>query len=377
MSIISAQGAVVSGQGSSFELEELVLDEPRDDEIIVRVVATGICHTDLSARDQVIPFPLPALLGHEGAGIVERVGRSVRTLAEGDHVVVSFNFCGECRQCITGRPVQCDTWVPRNLVGGFRPDGSSPVRRCSGETLHAHFFGQSSFATRMVVAAAAAVRVPHEAPLPMVAPLVCGFQTGAATMLQVLAPELGHTVAIFGAGGVGLSALMAARLTPAAQIIAIDVVPERLQLAGELGAECTINAASDDPVEALRDLTAGRGADRIVECTGNTKVLRQALDAMATDATVAIVGAPPFGSEVGIDVLDAIVKGPRIVGVNQGRSVPRVVIPALVDLYLAGRFPLDRLIRTYPFDRIDDAAHDMHAGTTIKPVLLMPEMASP
>ena len=231
MSTITAQGAVVSGQGSPFELEDLELDDPRDDEIIVRVVAAGICHTDLSARDQVIPFPLPALLGHEGAGIVERVGRSVRTLVEGDHVVVSFNFCGDCRQCVTGRPVQCDTWVPRNLVGGFRPDGSSPVRRANGQDLHAHFFGQSSFATRVLVDAAAAVRVPPEAPLPMLAPLVCGFQTGAATMLQVLAPQLGDTVAVFGAGGVGLSALMAARLTPATRIVAIDVVPERLQLA--------------------------------------------------------------------------------------------------------------------------------------------------
>ena len=181
---------------------------------------------------------------------------------------------------------------------------------------------------------------------------------------------------MFGAGGVGLSALMAARLTPATRIVAIDVVPERLQLAGELGADHTINAAADDPVEIIRDLTAGRGADRIVECTGNTKVLRQAFDAMATDATVAIVGAPPFGSEVALDVLDAIVKGPRIIGVNQGRSVPRVVIPALVDLFLAGRLPFDRLIRTYPFDRINDAAHDMHAGIVIKPVLLMPEPAA-
>ena len=174
MSTITAQGAVITGQGAPFELHDLEVDEPHDDEIIVRVVAAGICHTDLSAQHQVIPFPLPALLGHEGAGIVERVGRSVRTLAEGDHVVVSFNFCGQCRQCITGRPVQCDTWVPRNLVGGFRPDGSSPVRRADGGPLHAHFFGQSSFATRVVVDAAAAIRVPGEAPLPMLAPWCAG-----------------------------------------------------------------------------------------------------------------------------------------------------------------------------------------------------------
>jgi aryl-alcohol dehydrogenase len=209
----------------------------------------------------------------------------------------------------------------------------------------------------------------------MLAPLVCGFQTGAATMLQVLAPELGHTVAIFGAGGVGLSALMAAMLTPANRVIVVDVVPERLALAKELGATHTVNAATDDSVEAINEITSGRGPDRIIEASGNTAVLKQALTSMATDSIVAIVGAPPFGSEVAVDVLDAIVKGPRIIGVNQGRSVPRVVIPALVDHFLSGRMPFDKLIRTYPVADINDAIHDMHSGATIKPVLLMPDAA--
>jgi aryl-alcohol dehydrogenase len=194
MSSSTAVGAIAASQGAPFELTDLVVDDPRDDEIVVRIVASGICHTDVSAQNQVIPFPLPALLGHEGAGVVERVGRSVQTVREGDHVVVSFNFCGSCPQCVTGRPVQCDTWVPRNLVGGSRMDGSSPMRLAADGPLHAHFFGQSSFATRAVVSAAAAVPVPADAPLPMLAPLVCGFQTGAATMLQVLAPQLGNTV---------------------------------------------------------------------------------------------------------------------------------------------------------------------------------------
>jgi aryl-alcohol dehydrogenase len=373
MSDTTAVGAVTASQGAPFELRDLVVDDPRDDEIVVRLVASGICHTDVSAQNQVIPFPLPALLGHEGAGVVERVGRGVQTFNEGDHVVVSFNFCGECIQCVTGRPVQCDTWVPRNLVGGSRMDGSSPIHLADGGALHAHFFGQSSFATRVVVRAAAAIRVPQEAPLPMLAPLVCGFQTGAATMLQVLAPELGHTVAIFGAGGVGLSALMAAMLTPANRVIVIDVVPERLALAKELGATHIVNAKTDDSVEAIKEITGGRGADRIIEASGNTAVLKQALTSMATDSIVAIVGAPPFGSEVAVDVLDAIVKGPRIIGVNQGRSVPRVVIPALVDHFLSGRMPFDKLIRTYPLADINDAIHDMHSGATIKPVLLMPD----
>jgi aryl-alcohol dehydrogenase len=372
LSTTNAIGAIIQAKGAAFELRDIIVDEPRDDEILVRVVATGICHTDLSVQHQVTPFPLPALLGHEGAGIVEQVGRNVGSLSVGDHVVVSFNFCGECTACITGRPVQCDTWVPRNLLGGSRIDGSSPVRLADGGDLHAHFFGQSSFATHIVVKSAAAVRVPIDAPLEVLAPLVCGFQTGCATMFHVLAPGLGDTVAVFGTGAVGLSAIMAARLTPATRVIAIDVVPERLALARELGADETINANTDDPVQVLHDLTSGRGANRIMESSGRTTVLRQALDSVAIDATVAIVGAPPFGSEVPFDVPDVIVKGPRIIGVNQGRAVPRVVIPALVELFLSGRLPLDRLIRTYPFDSINEAIHDMHTGTTIKPVLLMP-----
>jgi aryl-alcohol dehydrogenase len=354
-------------------MRDLVVDEPRDDEIVVRVVASGICHTDATAQNGGLPFPHPALLGHEGAGIVERVGRNVSTLGEGDHVVVSFNFCGECAQCVTGRPVQCDTWVPRNLAGGSRMDGSSPMRLADGGALHSHFFGQSSFATRAVVCAAAAIQVPTDAPLPMLAPLVCGFQTGAATMLQVLQPGLGHTVVVFGAGGVGLSAVMASKLTPAARVIVVDVVPERLALATELGATHTVNAATNDSVEAIMEITGGRGADRIIEASGNTAVLKQALSVTAMDATLAIVGAPPFGSEVAVDVLDTIVKGPRIIGVNQGRSVPRVVIPALVDHFLAGRMPFDKLITTYPLADINQAIDDMHTGSVIKPVLLMPD----
>jgi aryl-alcohol dehydrogenase len=372
MSNVTAVGAVTASQGAPFAMRDLIVDDPRDDEIVVRIVASGICHTDVSVQHQVTPFPLPALLGHEGAGVVERVGRGVTSLGEGDHVVVSFNFCGECAHCVTGRPVQCDTWVPRNLLGGSRMDGSSPVRLADGGPLHTHFFGQSSFATRAVVRAAAAVRVPAEAPLAMLAPLVCGFQTGAATVFQVLAPELGHTVAVFGAGGVGLSAVMAARLTPATRVIVVDVVPERLALAMDLGATHTVNANDLDPVEAINEITKGRGADRIVEATGNVAVLKQALTAIGINSIVAIVGAPPFGSEVGLNIPDAIVKGPRIIGVNQGQSVPRVVIPALVDHFLAGRMPFDKLIRTYALHDINDAVHDMHTGATIKPVLLMP-----
>jgi aryl-alcohol dehydrogenase len=373
MSNTTAIGAVVASAGAAFEMRDLVVDDPRDDEIVVRLVASGICHTDATAQAGGLPFPHPALLGHEGAGVVERIGRNVSTLAEGDHVVVSFNFCGECTQCITGRPVQCDTWVPRNLAGGFRMDGSSPMSLTDGTHLHSHFFGQSSFATRAVVRAAAAIKVSKDAPLPMLAPLVCGFQTGAATMLQVLNPGLGDTVVVFGAGGVGLSAIMAAKLSAAARIIAVDVVPGRLALATDLGATHTVNAASSDSIEAIMEITGGRGADRILEATGNTAVLKQALGVTAMDATLAIVGAPPFGSEVAVDVLDTIVKGPRIVGVNQGRSVPRVVIPALVDHFLAGRMPFDKLITTYPLADINQAIHDMHDGSVIKPVLLMPD----
>ncbi|MFD7008051.1 NAD(P)-dependent alcohol dehydrogenase [Rhodococcus jostii] len=363
----STTAAVVETGGAEFTLSPVDLDEPQPDEILVRLVAAGLCHTDLGVASGALPFPLPGVLGHEGAGIVERVGANVSTVDVGDHVLLSFSSCGACGNCRDGHPAYCATWLPLNLIGGARADGTSPVSR-GGEAIGGHFFGQSSFAHHAVVDARSAVKVDPDAPLDLLAPLGCGVQTGVGAVWNVLNPRPGQTVLITGAGAVGLSAVMAAALTPAAKVIVVDRVPERLELAHDLGATHVINAAEVDTAEALTKITAGGGVDGAVETTGNVGVLRTAIDALAPRGTAVIVGAPAFGTEVPVDV-NAMIPGRSIVGLTLGDSETQTLIPVLVDLVRSGRLPIDRLITHYAFDDINTAVADMVAGTSIKPVL--------
>ncbi|MFI5469112.1 NAD(P)-dependent alcohol dehydrogenase [Streptomyces cacaoi] len=365
---ITTRAAVVESGGAPFTLSDVVLDDPAPHEAVVRLVAAGLCHTDLGVASGGLPFPLPGVLGHEGAGVVESVGSAVTGVAPGDHVVLSFTSCGDCRNCHGGHPAYCATWLPLNLIGGRRADGTSTISR-DGEPLGGHFFGQSSFAERALVDERSLVKVDPAVPLASIAPLGCGVQTGVGAVWNVLKPATGSTIVVLGAGAVGLSAVMAAALTPATTIIAVDRVAERLQLAKELGATHTVDASGTPLGEAVAEITGGQGADGIVETTGNTAVLRQGVDALAARGTLVVVGAPPFGSEVALDV-NGLLGGKRVVGLTLGDSETQSFIPALVELVKAGRLPLDRLIATYPFADIDQAVRDMTAGRTIKPVLL-------
>ncbi|MFJ2240255.1 NAD(P)-dependent alcohol dehydrogenase [Streptomyces sp. NPDC087859] len=364
---ITTRAAVVESGGAPFTLTDVQLDEPGPHEAVVRMVATGLCHTDLGVASGGLPFPLPGVLGHEGAGVVEAVGPAVTGIEPGDHVVLSFTSCGECGNCNGGHPAYCATWLPLNLIGGRRADGSSTISR-DGEALGGHFFGQSSFAERALVDERSLVKVDPDVPLESIAPLGCGVQTGVGAVWNVLKPVTGSTIVVLGAGAVGLSAVMAAALTPATTIVAVDRVGERLSLARELGATHTVNAGEADLVESLAAITGGRGADGVVETTGNVAVLRQGVDALGARGTLVVVGAPPFGSEVALDV-NGLLGGKRIVGLTLGDAETQSFIPALVDLVKAGRLPLDRLISTYPFADIDQAVRDMGAGKAIKPVL--------
>ncbi|MET8164268.1 NAD(P)-dependent alcohol dehydrogenase [Streptomyces sp. NPDC005329] len=365
---ITTRAAVVESGGAPFTLSDVVLDDPAPHEAVVRLVAAGLCHTDLGVASGGLPFPLPGVLGHEGAGVVESVGSAVTGVAPGDHVVLSFTSCGDCRNCHGGHPAYCATWLPLNLIGGRRADGSSTVSR-DGEPLGGHFFGQSSFAERALVDERSLVKVDPGVPLASIAPLGCGVQTGVGAVWNVLKPATGSTIVVLGAGAVGLSAVMAAALTPATTIIAVDRIAERLQLAKELGATHTVDAGGTPLGEAVAEITGGRGADGVVETTGNTAVLRQGVDALAARGTLVVVGAPPFGSEVALDV-NGLLGGKRIVGLTLGDSETQAFIPALVELVKEGRLPLHRLIGTYPFADIDQAVRDMTAGRTIKPVLI-------
>jgi aryl-alcohol dehydrogenase len=330
------------------------------------MVATGVCHTDALVRDQVLPTPLPVVLGHEGAGIVDAVGAAVTTVVPGDHVVLGFDSCGRCTACRSGHPAYCEVFPARNF-GGARPDGSASLH--DGETgVSSRFFGQSSFSTFANVSERSVVKVPEDAPLEILGPLGCGLTTGAGSVLNVLQPSAGSSIAIFGTGAVGCAALLAAVVANCSTIVAVDIVPSRLEFALELGATHTVNSAEVDVVEALREMTGG-GAQFALDTTGNARVFRQMVDSLAVRGHGALVGAAPAGTDAFMDIGTFLTQSPTISGVIEGDAVPQTFIPLLVDLHRSGRFPFDRLVRSYPFDRINEAFEDSARGTTIKPVV--------
>jgi len=358
--------AVARAPHAPFSLETVTLDAPRDDEILVRVVATGICHTDIAMRDGAFPVPQPIVLGHEGAGIVERIGRAVTKVKPGDRVAMTFNSCGHCASCEAHAPSYCHDFFGRNFAGA-RPDGSSAI---AGGAIHGNFFGQSSFATYALCHERNAVKLPDDAPLEIVGPLACGIQTGAGAIINALKLGVGDSLAAFGAGSVGLSAIMAARLVGATTIIAVDLSDARLALARELGATHTVNPSKEHAVEAVMRIT-GIGVAFSFESTGVPAVVRQAVDALAPRGTCGIVGAFPGGSEVTLDLLHLMTAGRTLRGIVEGDANPDVFIPTLIELHRQGRFPYDRLIRHYDFKDINQAIADSESGRTVKPVVRM------
>jgi aryl-alcohol dehydrogenase len=347
--------------------ENASLEMPRDNEVLVRMVAFGVCHTDMVVRDQLMATPMPLILGHEGAGVVVRVGRTVTTVAPGDHVVMTYAYCGLCAPCATGHPAHCQHMGELNFAGG-RLDGTSSACDHDHGKLHDHFFGQSSFATHAIANELNVVKVRKDVPLELLGPLGCGIQTGAGAVLNALRVRPGSSFVAFGAGAVGLAAVMAARVAGATIIIAADVNTARLQLALELGATHVINSAEVDPAAEVRKLTGG-GADFTLECSGRPAVLRQAIDSLGILGTCGIVGATKEGTEVAFNVNDVMIPGRRIMGIVQGDVVSRTFIPELIELFRQGRFPFDRLVKFYPFEHLNEAMADSESGVTIKPIL--------
>jgi aryl-alcohol dehydrogenase len=360
--------AVVNEKGGPFALEEVELGELRPDELLVKVRAAGICHTDIVVRDQWYPVPLPAVLGHEGGGIVEEVGSAVSGFEAGDHVSLSFNSCGVCRPCLTGRPSYCADFFGRNF-GSSRPDGTSAISR-DGDTIHGNYFGQSSFGTYAIANVRSAVKLTDDIAFEVVAPFGCGIQTGAGSILNSLRPPAGSSIAVFGAGSVGLAAIMAANVSGCTTIVAVDLVPARLEKARELGATHSIDARTEDAVARITEITGG-GADFSLECTASPKVLRQALECLAPTGVCGLIGAAAFGTEVTFDMNSILIPGRTVRGLVEGDSIPQLFIPRLVELWREGKFPVDRIVSTYDFDAIDQAVHDAEAGKVIKTVLVM------
>ena len=362
------QAAVATAPSTPLEIRELELDEPRADEVTVRLVASGVCHTDAIVRDQWYPVPLPAVLGHEGSGVVTAVGAGVTDLAVGDKVVLAPASCGVCGQCITGHPQYCVDFYALNF-GGSRTDGSSSLS-AGGERISSNFFGQSSFATFTNARARNAVKVADDAPLELLGPLGCGIMTGSGAVLNVLRPAPGESIAIFGTGAVGLAGMLAAVAAGATTIIMVDIVPERLEFAKELGATHVVNSREVDPVEQIREITGGRGVQFALDTTGVPQVFAQMTKSLAIRGHGALVGAAKLGTEAPFDIGTLLTSGINISMVVEGDSVPREFIPRLISLYERGLFPFDKLVKQYEFSEINTAFADSESGATIKPVLV-------
>lgn len=353
----------------TFELVHgIELGDPRPGEVLVRYTSTGLCHTDLFARDVFHQhnFP-PAIYGHEGTGVVEAVGAGVTEFAEGDRVMASYTSCGQCNTCLTGRPFNCVRFNDINFALA-RGDGSYKATR-DGQPVGASFFGQSSFATHGLVAERDLAKVPEWVEPEdehLLGPLGCGVQTGAGAILNVLKPGPTDSIVISGTGAVGLSGLMAAVASGVGTIIAVDVVEERLTLAKELGATHVINGRDANQVEQIQDLTHG-GATHAFDTTAIAPVLTRLVDSLAWGGRLGIVGAAPGMT---IDLLPVMQLGRQIQGIVEGSSVPRVFIPQLLELRRQGRFPLEKLVRTYPFAELEGAIAGTKSGEAVKAVLV-------
>ena len=351
-------------------IEPIEMGELRADEVLVKMVATGICHTDLTCAHGFMELPRPIILGHEGAAIVEAIGNDVKTIAVGDHVVMSFLPCGECAGCARGKPSTCHNFMAANLTGR-RLDGSTAARAGADE-VSSHFFGQSSFATHSVANERNLIRVRHDAPLHLLGPLGCGIQAGAGSVMNVLKPGAGDSIAIFGAGGVGLSAVMAAAVEGCATIVVIEPSAERRALALELGATHVIDPAASEGVVEQIAAAAPAGLDHALDSCGIPDVIGQALAALGAGGQLVLMTANTLDAVLQVPLLGMVGRSVSIHGVNMGGGDPKQFIPRLVDLVVDGGFPLHKFVRFYDFADINQALADQEQGSVVKPVLLFP-----
>ncbi|AEM85976.1 NAD(P)-dependent alcohol dehydrogenase [Streptomyces violaceusniger] len=359
--------AVLDRVGSPFVLKEVEIVDPGRDEVLVELHGSGLCHTDVAVQHGHTPFPLPGVLGHEGSGIVRSVGAGVSGLAVGDHVCLSFDSCGECGNCRDGVPSYCDTFIARNFVGS-RLDGSGTLS-LDGEPLGSNFLGQSSFASHAVAGARSVVKIPTEVPLALAAPLGCGIQTGAGAVLRSLNVQPGGSVLILGAGSVGLSAVMAAVLAGAQTIVVAEPLESRRLAAKDLGATHGLDPVAGKLHEQIREIVP-RGVRYAVDTTAKPAVLGEVVQAMAKRGAIALLGVPSDPTAVlPLSLGLSQILGLTVAGSVEGDSDPHTFIPWLLDRYLQGRFPIDRMVTTVPFADINEAVLTQTRGDAVKVVL--------
>jgi aryl-alcohol dehydrogenase len=362
--------AAVAHKGrSDFRVEPLTLHPPQDDEVRVRIAGVGLCHTDLMVREIGESwYPFPAVLGHEGAGHVEAVGRSVTRVKPGDAVVISFRSCGSCRHCHDAEPSACQSMLALNFRGQ-RPDGSTSLSNETGPVA-SHFFGQSSFASHCIVHESAVVPVADTPLLPLLGPLGCGVQTGAGAILHSHAARPGDSLLVIGGGSVGLSAVMAGKIAGCAPLLVLEPHAARRQLAQDFGATHVLDPATTPDLAAAVRAIVPEGVDHVFDTTGRTSLLEAALASLARRGTLGLVAGSASEGPLTLNPTSMVSQGIRILGIIEGDSDPQSFIPELIAHHHAGRLPFDRMIQTYSLADINQAIADQHHGKVVKAVLI-------
>lgn len=365
---IPARAAVVRTVNSPWSIEDVEISAPREDEVLVRMVGTGICHTDISCKDGHFPVPMPIVLGHEGAGVVEQVGAKVSHVKVGDHVVLSFDSCGHCHNCDDHKPSYCFDFYPRNLAGK-RADGSATVS-AKGEDLNALFFCQSSFATYAIARGVNTVVVDKTLPLDILGPLGCGIQTGAGAAVNSLGIKAGESLVIFGGGAVGLSALLGARAVGAGTVIVVEPNAGRGKLALELGATHHINPKETaDVLARIKELCGG--VNYALDTTGIPAVIAAGVEALLPNGMLGLLGVPSSPeATVPANMMSMLIRGIGVKYIVEGDADPQEFIPRMAGWFKAGKFPFDRLVKKFPFEQINEAAAASLSGEVIKPVVV-------
>ncbi|MBD2858915.1 NAD(P)-dependent alcohol dehydrogenase [Spongiibacter sp. KMU-158] len=357
--------AIAREPGQDFSIEACELGEPGPGEVLVKVESCGICHTDIAARNQDMPVPLPAVLGHEGVGCIEKLGEGVSDYQVGDRVLMSFGSCGQCGNCNTGAPGYCDNGLAYFV--GMRLDGSSPVSQ-NGKPMTGHFFAQSSFANYCVASTVNLVKLDDSLPAELMAPLACGVQTGMGAVLLAMKAQANKSLVVIGCGTVGLAAIIAGKIAGCDPIIAVDLMESRLELASELGATHIINGAEGNLTEQL--LALG-GANYVLDTTGVPQVISSAIDGMKKQGHMVLVGVGKPETKLNFDMNMFMMTGKKLEGVIEGNAVPAEFVPQMIEYYRNGQLPLEKLVTSYPFTAINQAVADMHSGKAVKAVLKM------
>lgn len=362
------KAAVLYEPKTRFMVEEVEVQEPKRGEVMVRMVAGGVCHSDLHIVKGDLEAPLPAILGHEGAGIIEMVGEGVTSVKKGDPVVPLWRLsCGQCEWCLGGRPALCDAAFQIRNTGRLL-DGTSRFRR--GSTEIKHFAGVSTFASYSVMMEQAVVKVREDVPLEKAALVGCGVITGVGAVANAAQVRPGSSVAVFGTGGVGLNVIQGAALVGAERIIAVDLLDNKLELAREMGATHLVNARRTDPVTQVKELTGGQGVDYAFEVVGIPETIAQAVEALRKRGVAVIVGVSRKDATIPLKTLPMVFQEKTVTGSLYGSARPRVDIPKLLDLYLAGKLKLDQLLtRTYPLEQINEAYDALERGETARSVV--------